>query len=159
MLGALITALPRIISQSLAAAGVSAIIGLSAYSYGFHKGHRQAASEHATDALRASEAARALERQWQAQLQKAQLEANIRENKIRTDVDAVRTERDRLRMQLASNQARLPAVSRNTINHYTATLSDIFEQCTKRLEEVARVADGHANDAELLSKTPDFRKP
>lgn len=159
MLGALITALPRIITQSLAAVGVSAIIGLSAYSYGFHKGHWQAVSEHAAEALRASEAARALERRWQVQLQQAQLEAKIRENKIRADVDAVRTERDRLRKQLASNQARLPAVSRNAINHYTATLSNIFEQCTKRLEELARAADGHANDAERLSKAPHFREP
>ena len=95
--------------------------------------------------------ARALERHWQAQLQKAQLEAKIRENKIRADVDAVRTERDRLRQQLASNQAKLSTVSRNTVIEYAATLGDIFEQCAKRLEDVARAADGHANDALMLS--------
>jgi hypothetical protein len=151
MLGALVTVFPRIITQSLAAAGVSALIGLGAYPYGFHKGHRQAANEHATEALRASEDARAQERQWQAKLQKAQHEAKIRENKIQADVDSVRAERNRLRKQLAINHTRLPAVSRNAINHYTATLSDIFEQCTKRLEEVARAADGHANDVLMLS--------
>ena len=151
MLGALITALPRIITQSLAAAGVSAIIGLSAYSYGFDQGQQQSASEYATQALRASEAARATGRQWQAQLQKAQQEARDRESKIRADVDSVRAERDRLRKQIASNQTRLSTVSRNTVVEYAATLGDIFKQCTKRLEEVARAADGHANDVLMLS--------
>jgi Skp family chaperone for outer membrane proteins len=153
MLGALVTVLPRIITQSLVAAGVSAIIGLSAYSYGFHKSHQQSSIEHAAQSLRASEAARTIERHWNAELQKAQHEAKIREEKIRADVDSVRAERDRLRKQLAANHSRLPAISHNTVIQYTATLGDIFEQCTKRLEEVARAADGHANDAFRLKTT------
>lgn len=151
MLGALVTVLPRIITQSLAMAGISAIIGLGTYSYGFDQGQQQSASEYATQALRASEAARATERQWQAQLQKAQHEAKIREHKIRADVDAVRAERDRLRKQLATNYSRLPASSRNTVVRYATTLSDVLGQCTKRLEEVARAADGHASDVLMLS--------
>ncbi len=85
MLGALVAVVPRTISHSLIAADVSAIIGLSAYSYGFHRGHQQSSDQHAAQALRASEAARDIERQRQAQLQKAQHEAKIRENKIRGD--------------------------------------------------------------------------
>lgn len=152
MLGALVTVLPRSISHGLATVGFAAIIGLSAYSYGFHKGQQHSATKHGVEALRASEAARALERQWQVQFQKAQHEAKIREDKIQADVDSVRAERDRLRKQLTANRASLPAVSRHTVIEYAATLGDIFEQCTKRLEEVARSADGHVRDVRLLSE-------
>ena len=155
MLRALVAVLPRTISQSLSAVGLSAIIGLAAYSYGMHKGHQQSASEQTAQALKASEAARAIERKWQAQLQNAQNQAIDRENKIRADVDSVRAERDRLRQQLAANHVKLPAVSRSTINQYAATLGDIFEQCAKRLEEMAQAADRHA--AELLKIEPALR--
>ena len=155
MLGALVAVVPRTISQSLSAVGLSAIVGLAAYSYGLHKGHQQSTSEQAAQALKASEAARAIERQWQAQLQNAQNEAIDRENKIRADVATVRAERDRLRKQLAATQVKLPAISRTAVTQYAVTVGDIFEQCTKRLEKVARAADGHANDALMLSTALD----
>jgi uncharacterized protein HemX len=155
MLAALVTVVPRTISQSLSAVGLSAIMGLAAYSYGLHKGHQQSANEHATQALKASEAARTIERQWQAQLQNVQNEAKDREDKIRADVDSVRAERDRLRKQLTANHVKLPAFSRTAVTQYAVTVSDVFEQCTKRLEEVARAADGHANDALMPSTALD----
>ena len=151
MLGALVACLPRTIAQSLLVSGLLTIIGLAAYSYGLHKGHQQSASEQAAQTLKASEAARAIERRWQTQLQNAHNEAIDRENKIRANVDAVRAERDRLRKQLAANRVKLSAVSRTTVTQYATTVGDIFEQCTKRLEKVARAADGHANDALMLS--------
>ena len=152
MLGGLVACLPRPFTPSLAAAGVSAIIGLSAYSYGFHKGHLQSEREYATQALRASEAARAIERQWQAQLQQAQNEARIRENKIQADVATVRAERDRLRKQLAANHSKLPSIPRTAVTQYAVTIGDVFEQCAKRLEEVARAADGHSEDVLTLKR-------
>ena len=69
------------------------------------------------------------------------------------DVAATRSERDRLRQQLSDNQSRFAEATSASIAAYTATLSDVFEHCTREYTEVAAKADGHSADATILFET------
>lgn len=66
---------------------------------------------------------------------------------------AARTERDRLRGDLAKVRAKLRAAPAPAVLEYANTVTDVFEQCTKEYLLVAQAADGHAADAANLQRT------
>ena len=59
-------------------------------------------------------------------------------------------ELDRLRSQVSQSRAALANSTQSSIVEYASALSDVFEQCTREYTEVAKKADGHALDAQLL---------
>jgi hypothetical protein len=66
--------------------------------------------------------------------------------------DRARSERDRLRLQLASESRKLREATRESLTNYTATLQGVFAECTGELTDLARKADGHALDARTLKE-------
>lgn len=64
--------------------------------------------------------------------------------------DAARTERDGLQQQLTQATTALSSSTCSAARQYGTTVSVLFEQCTGRLESMAREADGHATDSKLL---------
>ena len=63
---------------------------------------------------------------------------------------AARRERDGLRDDLAASRVAIANASVSSLRDHTSTLTTVFEQCTAELEEMARVADGHAADSVML---------
>ena len=67
------------------------------------------------------------------------------------DADGARAELDGLRGELATVPALIARASGAAVAQYAATATVVFEQCGRRLEEVARDATGHAADVATLS--------
>jgi len=63
---------------------------------------------------------------------------------------AARRERDGLRDDLAASRVAIANASIGSLRQHAAALTTVFEQCAGQLEEMARVADGHATDTVML---------
>jgi hypothetical protein len=139
----------------LLAGGLIAALVLS---YGLWSRHMQgigydkATAEYTAAALVASEAARAKESAWQAQLQKAQNEATKRQKTLAADAAALRAERNGLRDQLETAGRQLPGASCGSVREYAATLNAVFDQCSGAIEGLAGKAGGHAADSLMLEQ-------
>lgn len=90
-----------------------------------------------------------------ARLQKLKDEALNEANKIAQanakSAASARAELDRLRRQLASSND-LSAATCASARNYATTLATVFGECSTRLTEVAKDADGHAVDSRTLEK-------
>lgn len=105
--------------------------------------HAEAVAASAKSALRLTEIYR---ENADAALRKA--EARSAQNK--RDADGLHAELDRLRGDLATVPGRIRNATREAVDQYAATATVVFEQCTARYAELAKVADGHASDVQTL---------
>lgn len=113
-------------------------------------GYNKAQAEHTTLALQASEAARAKEADWQAQLQKANQDAKIRTNKLQADAAVATAASNSLRNDLSTLRANLPTLTRQAVEHYADTASELLTDCGRRYQDMASQADKHAADQQTL---------
>ena len=111
------------------------------------RGYDRARAEYTHQAILASESARRRERDLQQQVKDAENEAKQREEVILADATAARTERDRLRSEIATSRNRMSAASADALRKDASTLSSVFEECAGQLEGLARSAAGHASDS------------
>jgi alanyl-tRNA synthetase len=116
------------------------------------RGYDRAQAEFTQQAILASESARQRERELQQQVKDAENEAKQREKAILADATAARTERDRLRSEIATSRNRMSAASAAAVREYASTLSSVFEECAGQLEELARSASGHASDSLMYQR-------
>ena len=116
------------------------------------RGYDRAQTEFTQRAILASESARKRERELQQKVKDAENEAKQREKAILADATAVRTERDRLRSEIATSRNRMSAASTNAVLKYTSALSTVFEECAGQLEDMARSAAGHASDSLMYQR-------
>lgn len=86
----------------------------------------------------------------QAIKDKAVKDAEKRAFKLAADLATARLIGDGLRDDLASSRLQLSEASRGSVNQYASTLSVVFAECVRSLEEVAGKADGHATDSRTL---------
>lgn len=107
------------------------------------KAHAEAVAASAKSALRLTEIYR---ENADAALRKA--EARSAQNK--RDADSLHTELDRLRGDLATVPGRIRNATREAVDQYAAAATVVFEQCTARYAELAKVSDGHASDVQTL---------
>jgi hypothetical protein len=63
---------------------------------------------------------------------------------------AARRERDGLRDDLAASRVAIANASIGSLRDHASALTTVFEQCAGQLEEMARIADGHATDTVML---------
>jgi hypothetical protein len=91
-----------------------------------------------------------------ARLQKLKDEALNEANKIAQanakSAASARSELDRLRRQLASSND-LSAATCASTRQYATTLATVFGECSTRLTEVAKEADGHALDSRTFQQS------
>ena len=91
-----------------------------------------------------------------ARLQKLKDEALNEANKIAQanakSAASARSELDRLRRQLASSND-LSAATCASTRQYATTLATVFGECSTRLTEVAKEADGHALDSRTYQQS------
>jgi uncharacterized protein YlxW (UPF0749 family) len=111
------------------------------------RGYDRAQAEFTQQAILASESARQRERDLQQKVKDAENEARQREKAILADATAARTERDRLRSEIATSRSRMSSASTDAVRKYASTLSTVFEECARQLEGMARSAAGHASDS------------
>lgn len=133
---------------------------LAALIFGVHRldqsrqqiGYDKATSEYTAAALKAEQAARAKEQAIQTQITKAQNDAKIRETKLAADAGRARAAVAGLRDDLATARSQLSTLARDAVNQYAATSTELLTQCGASLADMARAADGHANDSLMLQE-------
>ncbi len=76
-------------------------------------------------------------------------EAQARQQAIRLDIDRANAANERLHDTIDRIQANTRASSADR-DKYTASVSELFKQCSSSITELAGLADGHANDVRLL---------
>ena len=72
----------------------------------------------------------------------------IRKNTLAAD--AARIELHRVRVEANRATATIPTATCPAVRDYATTSTSVFGECTVALEEMARLADGHAVDAKAL---------
>lgn len=116
------------------------------------RGYTKAQTEYTQKALVASEAARKREHELQTQLEVAQNESRKREMALNAAADSARVELRGMRDELTSLGDRLSRASAESLRRYAATANAVLAECTDRLTEMAKAADGHASDALMLQQ-------
>jgi hypothetical protein len=110
----------------------------------------QMVAEHAVAVQKATEAAA----QETARMQKEKDDAIERANQVaRRNAAAAASaslERDRLQSDLAASRVALSDATHASLIEYATAVSVVFEQCVREYTEVARLADQHAADTQLL---------
>ena len=132
--------------------GIALMVGLLAALQWFrvHEqniGRAEVTAQWNAAALKAEQAARVKEQAMQSQLQKATDEHQQRETALVQDVATTRATADSLRNQLAASRRDLSSATADAARQYATALSDVFAECTDRLTELAKAADGHASDS------------
>lgn len=85
--------------------------------------------------------------------------ANIREQKSRTELDNQRIVSDRLRYQVSEANRKLATASAAATTEYAAALNLVFDSCRTAYAGMAEKATGHANDAaKLIEAWPSYVK-
>jgi hypothetical protein len=72
----------------------------------------------------------------------------IRKNTLAAD--AARIELHRVRVEANRATAAIPTATCSSVRNYATTSTSVFGECTVALEEMARLADGHAVDSKTL---------
>ena len=131
-------------------------IGLTialAASHGFAYKSGRAAVRAQWDAEKAVQLKQTLELQSQyrqkeqehaQRLSDAQQAARKRENLLQSQLATLRISADSLRDYLNTSRGELSGASCDSVRKHSATLTTVFEQCSRRLEEMGRHAQGHA---------------
>ena len=76
--------------------------------------------------------------------------ARTRETVLRRNADLARTESDGLRSQLTDAARRIAAAPPASVAEYATTVNRLFDQCQRDYQEVARLAQGHADDVRMI---------
>ena len=116
-------------------------------------GYGKAQEAYLALARKAYQEARNREADWQAQLTKANQDANQRQTKLAADAAAARNAADSLRHDLNATRARLPALTREAVERYADAASVVFLECSQRYTGMAAKADGHAADQQTLEES------
>lgn len=106
----------------------------------------------------AAERVRKVEGDFNAKYQTAVNAARDRERADARRLDAVRAERDRLRLERDEALTRFAQATPEAQLEYVTALDAVFGECTERYEAMAGKAAGHASDAqELWDRWPEYR--
>lgn len=107
-------------------------------------------AEYTVAALNASEQARAREKLLQAKVQEAQDEAIERNKILLADANRARNTSVQLHHDLTSIRASLPGLTRDAVNKYAATSTELLAECGKTFTGMAAEADQLFNDRKAL---------
>ena len=78
--------------------------------------------------------------------------AQARAATLQADAGRATAAADGLRKQLATANLRIATATRTAVDEYAATAGELLNSCTAEYRAVAAAADGHANDARLISE-------
>lgn len=109
--------------------------------------------EHAEQTMRASASALASYSRMEKTKDDAIKSAQERAGHLQADAGAAAAAADGLRKQLAGVPARIAAASRAAVDEYATTTGELLSACTAEYQWMARQADGHANDARMITES------
>ncbi len=109
--------------------------------------------EHAEQTMRAGASALASYSRMEKTKDEAIKSAQARAESLQADAGAAAAAADGLRKQLAGVPARIAAASRAAVDEYAATAGELLGACTAEYQWMARQADGHANDARMITES------
>jgi hypothetical protein len=135
--------------------GLIAALVLGAWRLDAHvqqQGYDRAVAEYTAQALKATEAARVREQSLQSQVTKANDDHQKRETSLLADAGRAATVTASLRSDLANIRASLPGLTRAAVNQRADALAELFGQCGAAFTDMAKKADGHANDSLTLQE-------
>lgn len=115
-------------------------------------GYQKAVAEYNVKLLAAKEAAAKREKELTAQVNEAQYNGLKREETIRTLAAAVGKSSDSLRNTANAIRLGLPLATVEAARTAADAFAAVFTDCQRRYIEVARAADGHANDVRTLEE-------
>ena len=101
---------------------------------------------------KAKVAAREQEKKWSEQIATAESNYNAKIQEITHDASVASANADSLRNQIGIANSRLPSASTKTASEYTATLSNVFQDCVAEYTELAKQADQDRAIAEKLDE-------
>lgn len=137
---------------------IAAVIAAAVFGWNWHIKHEQAigyqkaVAEYTVKLLEAKEAADKREQELSAQVQEAQANGLKREETIRTLAAAVGKSSDSLRNTANAIRLGLPNATVEAARAAADAFAAVFTDCQRRYIEVARAADGHANDVRTLEE-------
>lgn len=114
------------------------------------QGYQRAQSEFTAQSLKDSEKARLQEQALQSKVNEANNERTKQEQALSIVVSSNRERTNQLRQQLDTANRNLSKYSSAALIERVSTISDVFEQCTVAFAEMAKTADGHAADLQLM---------
>lgn len=109
--------------------------------------------EHAEQTMRSSASALASYSRMEKTKDDAIKSAQARAESLQADAGLAAAAVDGLRKQLAGVPARIAAASRAAVDEYAATAGELLSACTAEYQWMARQADGHANDARMITES------
>ena len=109
--------------------------------------------EHAEQTMRASASALSSYSRMEKTKDEAIKSAQSRAERLQADAGGAAAAADGLRKQLAGMPARIAAASRAAVDEYAATAGELLGACTAEYQWMARQADGHANDARMITES------
>lgn len=145
---------PTIIKALLIAA-VAVALGFAWNGFIKHEqniGYQKAVAEYTVKLLEAKEAADKREQELTTQVQEAQANGLKREETIKALAAAVGKSSDSLRNTANAIRLGLPHATVEAARTAADAFAAVFSECQRRYIEVARAADGHANDVRTLEE-------
>lgn len=115
-------------------------------------GYQKAVAEYNVKLLAAKEAADKREQELTTQVQEAQANGLKREETIKALAAAVGKSSDSLRNTANAIRLGLPLATVEAARTAADAFAAVFTDCQRRYIEVARAADGHANDVRTLEE-------
>jgi hypothetical protein len=107
-------------------------------------------SEHSQALARANADALLKYTAMERQKQEALNEANRISQRNAAAAATARADADRLRNDLTTTTSRVPTATVASLRNYTTTISSVFAECVREIEDLAKTADGHALDSRTL---------
>lgn len=120
------------------------------YSHIEQKGYDRAVAEYDAKALKDQQDANEKTQAMQSKLNEAQNARNEAEKQLAATLAANTATVNSLRNQLAAANRNLSNYTRTTLIEYGSAVTDILNECSATIVELAAKADGHSNDARLL---------
>ena len=147
--------IPPVAIKALLIAAVAVALGFAWNGFIKHDqniGYQKAVAEYNVKLLAAKEVADKREQELSAQVQEAQANGLKREETIRTLAAAVGKSSDSLRNTANAIRLGLPLATVEAARTAADAFAAVFTDCQRRYIEVARAADGHANDVRTLEE-------
>lgn len=126
------------------------LVGWTAQGWKLGEENAELRAQYATEAQEATQRELRKTALYKEQSDAALRKAEARSAQNKRDADGLRDELDGLRGDLATVPDRIRYATREAVDQYAAAATVVFEQCTARYAELAKVADGHASDVQTL---------
>jgi hypothetical protein len=142
--------LPKWLYIAAGAYAIGMVIGWTGNGMRLNAKINEMVAQHAVAVQKATEAAAKETARMQQEKDDAIAKANqVAQRNAAAAADATR-ERDRLRDDLATSRVALSNATHASLIEYATAISVVFEQCVREYTDVARLADQHAADSQLL---------